>query len=134
MKSHLAHVIINVTPENLAFYRELMAFLGWSTLYDGHGHLGTSGANGSSVWFASVANGATNDYDGRGMNHIALGVDSIAAVDEVVKYLKDRGLALLFETPRHRAEFAADAGSTYYQVMFESPDKVLFEVVYGGPK
>ena len=26
-----------------------------------------------------------------------------------------------------------DAQSTYYQVMFESPDHILFEVVYIGP-
>ena len=37
-------------------------------------------------------------------------------------------------TPRHRPEFSASEHDTYYQIMFESPDRVLFEVVYEGPK
>ncbi len=37
-------------------------------------------------------------------------------------------------TPRHRPEFSQGPDQTYYQVMFESPDRVLFEVVYTGPK
>ena len=49
-------------------------------------------------------------------------------------YLQARGMALLFETPRHRPEFARDEQSTYYQVMFETPDRLLLEIVYIGPK
>ena len=40
----------------------------------------------------------------------------------------------LFETPRHRPDFAHGEDTTYYQVMFESPDRILFEIVYTGPK
>ena len=43
-------------------------------------------------------------------------------------------MVLLFETPRHRPEFAESDGHTYYQVMFASPDGILFEIVYVGPK
>lgn len=41
---------------------------------------------------------------------------------------------LLFGTPQHRPDFAADDAHTYYQVMFASPDRILLEVVYTGPK
>jgi hypothetical protein len=48
-------------------------------------------------------------------------------------WLKESGIPHLFETPRHRPEFS-EGDNTYYQVMFESPDRILFEVVYTGPK
>jgi hypothetical protein len=51
-----------------------------------------------------------------------------------VTYLKQHGIKALFETPRHRPEFSGSEAETYYQVMFESPDRILFEVVYTGPK
>ena len=57
-----------------------------------------------------------------------------ADVDATVGYLEKQGVAALFETPRHRPDFATSETDTYYQVMFESPDGVLSEVVYTGPK
>ncbi len=41
---------------------------------------------------------------------------------------------MLFGTPKHRVEFADSPKETYYQIMFESPDKILFEIVYKGEK
>ncbi|MFN0147374.1 MAG: hypothetical protein ACKVT1_12755, partial [Dehalococcoidia bacterium] len=87
-----------------------------------------------SLWFVADASGAVNDYDGVGMNHLGIGAESIADVDAVVAWLGAKGMPALFETPRHRPEFAGGPDDTYYQVMFESPDRVLFEVVYTGPK
>jgi catechol 2,3-dioxygenase-like lactoylglutathione lyase family enzyme len=69
-----------------------------------------------------------------GLNHLGIAAESIADVDATVRYLEDRGIPALFETPRHRPDFSQDEKSTYYQVMFESPDRILFEVVYTGPK
>src|SRR5262249_1137696 len=115
-------------------YKELMAVLGWETLYDGEGMLGVAAQSGGSLWFAGQVNQANNDYDGPGMNHLAFGTASQADVDTVAAALAERGLELLFETPRHRAEFTHSPDQTYYQVMFESPDRILFEVVYTGPK
>jgi catechol 2,3-dioxygenase-like lactoylglutathione lyase family enzyme len=134
MESSLAHLQVNIRPENLGFYRELFGFLGWNTLYEAEGMLGTGGKNGASLWFVSEVNGATNDYDGAGVNHLGVGVGSQADVDATGAYLQEKGVAALFETPRHRPEFSASERETYYQVMFESPDRVLFEVVYTGPK
>jgi catechol 2,3-dioxygenase-like lactoylglutathione lyase family enzyme len=136
MKTTLAHLQLNVAAENLPFYKDLLGFAGWRTIYEEEGMAGfDAGADGSpSLWFIGAANGSKNDYDGAGMNHIGLGAASQADVDAAVGYLRGKGVAALFETPRHRPEFAAGEGQTYYQVMFESPDRILFEVVYTGPK
>ena len=66
------------------------------------------------------------------MNHLAISVSSQAAVDKTVVYLQEHNIKMLFETPRHRPEFCSSTEETYYQVMFESPDRILFEVVYLG--
>jgi catechol 2,3-dioxygenase-like lactoylglutathione lyase family enzyme len=128
------HMQINVRPENLSFYRDLMAFLGWNSIYEGEGMLGVGDTRGGSLWYVGQVKDVSNDYDGPGMNHIGIGADSQAAVDAVAAYLTERGVQHLFETPRHRPEFSAGEDQTYYQVMFESPDRILYEVVYTGPK
>lgn len=134
MKSGLYHLQVNIDPGNTAFYKDLLTFLGWSTLFEGEGVLGMSGSNGASLWFVNKTAEAVNDYDGPGMNHLGIGVESEADVDAAVEYIKGRNVEALFETPRHRPEFSAGGGQTYYQVMFASPDNLLFEIVYTGPK
>jgi catechol 2,3-dioxygenase-like lactoylglutathione lyase family enzyme len=134
MKNKLGHLQVNIDPQNLIFYKELFSFLDWSVLYSDENTLGVGDKNGTSVWFTSPLKQAKNDYDGFGMNHLAIAVEQQAEVDQVVSYLKEKSVAALFETPRHRPEFCGDSKNTYYQVMFESPDKILFEVVYTGLK
>jgi catechol 2,3-dioxygenase-like lactoylglutathione lyase family enzyme len=134
MRTRLYHLQVNVRPANIPFYADLMGFLGWNTLHAGDGILGVGAANGASLWFVGETKDAANDYDGPGMNHIGIGADSQADVDATVGYLKEHNVPALFETPRHRPEFSGGPDQTYYQVMFESPDRVLFEVVYTGPK
>ena len=135
MQTSLGHLELHVAPANLPFYRDLFDFLGWKTIYANDEMLGTGDANESSLWFvAHVKAGVTNDYDGPGVNHVAIQAESVADVDSTVTYLQGSGVPALFETPRHRPEFSQDPESTYYQVMFESPDRILFEVVYTGPK
>jgi hypothetical protein len=80
-----------------------------------------------------VAEVGPYNRDGRGVNHIAIGAGSIADVDAAAMWLRGRGVALLFDTPRHRPEFTYEPGRDYYQIMFESPDGILFEYVYQGP-
>lgn len=134
MQTTLSHVQVNVRNENIPFYRDLLGFLGWRSIYDGEGMLGMGGANDASLWFVGQAREVANDYDGPGANHLAVGAGSQADVDSAAGYLRERGVETLFETPRHRPEFSMGEDQTYYQVMFESPDRVLFEVVYTGPK
>lgn len=133
-QSSLGHLQINITPKNVTFYKDLFGMLGWKVLYEDDNTLGLGGAQGASVWFVSPAKAVKNDYDGPGVNHLGISVKAQVDVDETVAYLKAHGVQSLFDTPRHRPEFSAGPDDTYYQVMFESPDRVLFEVVYAGPK
>jgi len=133
-QTSIGHIQFNVQPENLPYYRDLFGFLGWQTLYDGEGMLGVGGPNNSSLWFSGACNEVKNDYDGAGFNHIGLNVGAQTDVDETVDYLRNVGVTLLFDTPRHRPDFSSSENDTYYQVMFETPDRILIEVVYIGPK
>ncbi|MGN6756135.1 MAG: VOC family protein [Thermomicrobiales bacterium] len=134
MQTQFSHLQLNVRPENVPFYKDLMAFLGWQTLFANEGMLGVAGKNGESLWFIGEVKEVSNDYDGPGMNHIGIGAAAQGDVDAVAAYLQERGVELLFETPRHRPDFPQGEGNTYYQVMFESPDRIVWEVVYTGPK
>ena len=132
--SHLSHMQINVAPGNQSFYKNLLLAMGWSTIYEDDSMYSAAGKNGESLWFVNATNSATNDYDGIGINHLAFGAASQAEVDAAAAYLLGNEVELLFDTPRHRPDFASDETQTYYQIMFTSPDNLLFEVVYTGPK
>lgn len=129
----ISHLQINVRPENFDFYRDLFTFLGWKIIYDTPEMLAVAGKNRESIWFLGEAKDVANDYDGPGVNHIGIAVDAQSDVDAAAGLLADKGIAHLFETPRHRPDFSGPDG-TYYQVMFESPDRILWEIVYIGPK
>lgn len=110
-----------------------MIFLNWSVIFEKSNVVGyKSGTNGD-IWFIKNDSKKQSDRDGIGMNHISIRVDEMKNVDEVVSFLKAKNVASLFETPRYRPEFSSE-GQTYYQVMFESPDKIVFEIVYIGAK
>lgn len=130
----LSHLQINVDAANLSFYRELFDFLGWSPIYSNDSMASFNSLGDVCLWFIADANGARNDRDGAGVNHIALAAASQAEVDQTVAYLSELGIDRLFDTPQHRPDFSEGDSNTYYQVMFESPDGILFEHVYTGPK
>jgi len=134
MQTKLGHLVFGIAAANRGFYRDLFGFLGWRVIYDAEGMLAVGDRNGVSLWFGDATRQVANDYDGPGMNHLAISTTTQAEVDQAAAFLAERGVAHLFETPRHRPEFAHDAHATYYQVMFESPDRILLEIVYTGPK
>ena len=134
IKSILGQCQINIDLQNIQFYKDLMNFMGWKVVYEDHNILGVEDEHGTSLWFASPEKKIFNDYDGTGMNHLGFLVPRQADVDNAVAYIQKLGIPLLFETPRHRPEFCINENVTYYQVMFESPDRLLLEVVYTGPK
>lgn len=86
-----------------------------------------------SILFQPKQKDTSNDYDGIGMNHIGLWVDSIQNVDATAEYLKNLEIETLFGTPKYRPEVSCEK-EDYYQIMFETPDKLLFEILYWGPK
>ena len=133
MKSHLGHVQIYIDYDNKEFYGDLMGLLGWSVFHEEEWETGyRSGQNGD-VWIAAAAKEGQTDHDAIGVNHIAVQVETMDDIETVGTFLKERNVPVLFGTPRHRPEFAPE-GQTYYQIDFESLDKILFEVVYIGPK
>lgn len=133
MKSHFYHIQINIDFSNLKFYKELFDKLGWSVLYEDKETLGYKSFTSGDLWFVDADNSKPeNDYDGKGMNHIAIRVGEESDIDKLATNLKNDGVDLLFNTPRHREEFILDGEETYYQVMFKSPDNILFEIVYVG--
>ena len=134
MKADFGHIQINVNQSNLPFYDQLMKFLGWKFIYQDDNMVAYGHPAQYSLWFLTQTVDVKNNYDGTGMNHLGFHVESIEDVDNAVKYLQDLGIPPLFDTPRHRQEFSSGPDDTYYQVMFESPDKILFEIVYLGPK
>lgn len=119
MQTHLGHIQFNVKPANLGFYKDLMRFLGWQALYDAEDMLGVAGKSKDSLWFVASTKEVANDYDGPGVNHIGIGTATKEDVDATVAFLRDHGVEPLFETPRHRPEWAEDISHTYYQVMFD---------------
>jgi catechol 2,3-dioxygenase-like lactoylglutathione lyase family enzyme len=134
VQSSIGHMQFNVQPKNLVYYRDLLSFLGWQVLFDVEGMLGMGDQSGASLWFSGQCKEVANDYDGPGLNHLGLSVPVQADVDATVDHLRNQGVTLLFDTPRHRPEFSSGADQTYYQVMFETPDRILIEVVYTGTK
>ena len=132
IKTKLGHIQFNIHPQNMQFYKDLFAFMDWPTLEDEPTMLGVGCDVFNSLWFFAGAKPAANDYDGPGMNHLGLLVQNQCEVDQMVAYLRERNITPLFDTPRHRPEFAMNEEYTYYQVMFETPDHILVEVVYMG--
>ena len=133
IQTKIGQIQCNIAAQNLPFYKELFAFVGWKTWVDAPDLLGIAQDDVTSLWFSGNAKDVRNDYDGPGMNHLALRVSSQGDVDQMANYLRQQNIPTLFNTPRHRPDFSPDADHTYYQVMFESPDRILFEVVYIGP-
>ena len=134
MQTGLSHIQFKVQPANLKYYAELFGFLGWHEIMQDDTIFAASGRNGEAFWFIGEARDVVNDYDGPGVNHVAIGAESIADVDAAAEFLTEKGVEMLFETPRHRPDFSDDESSTYYQIMFKTPDAFLLEFVYTGPK
>ena len=134
MQTDLHHFQILIRAANIPFYKDLFSFLGWTVVHADDTMIGVVGQSGVTLWLTGWAKETSNSYDGPGMNHIAIGAKSQADVDATAAYLKEHGVEWLFGTPQHRPDFVSKEGQTYYQVMFESPDRILFEVVYTGPK
>lgn len=134
IQTNVGHLVYMIDPANADFYKDLLIFMGWNVIADYPGMLGLTGQNGVSLWFIGGAKPVANDYDGPGLNHLALSVGVQGDVDVAADYLTKKGIAHLHQTPRHRPDFAQQPGHTYYQVMFESPDRIQFEIVYTGLK
>ena len=62
-----------------------------------------------------------------GLNHVAFRADSRKMVDGFhSKYLRPKGIPILYGGPRERPEYSKG----YYSVYFEDPDRIKLELVY----
>lgn len=135
MKSKLYHLQINVDfKSNSKFYKEFMTFMGWEIIFEADDMVGFKTQDSSDIWFIDAQKKEQTDYDKIGVNHLALRVEKESEVNDTIKFLEGYGIKTLFGTPRHRPEFAASENETYYQIIFETPDKIQVEVVYIGPR
>ncbi len=134
MKSYFYHLQININYSHVEFYKKLMAFLGGLAIFEQKYVIGFKSESNGDLWFTKSLKVRLNDYDNIGVNHISIRVENQKDIVETAAFLKKQKTNCLFKTPRHRPEFSSSNNETYYQVMFESPDKILFEVVYIGPK
>src|SRR5688572_14777096 len=128
VKTHLGHLVFYGDPQNVGFYNELFEFLGWTTTYDEGGVFGTTDGGKCTLYFEGEANGAQNDHDGAGLNHLAIITETQADVDAAASFLRGKGVELLFGTPCNRPEHAESENHLYYSAMFESPDRILLEI------
>ncbi len=133
MQSYLNHLQLNIDFENIQFYKDLLEFLGWKILMENENIVGFDSGKTGTLWFLPKTDNTLNNYDAAGVNHVGIGVDTIKWVDEITDFLHKIGVETLFDTPKYRPEFSG-SNNIYYQVMFETPDKILFEVVCSGPK
>ncbi|MGI9252850.1 MAG: VOC family protein [Thermomicrobiales bacterium] len=132
MTTPIGHLQYNIRAENAGFYRDLLVHLGWEVLYEADGMLGCGSGGGQSMWFSPANTDVPANHDAYGLNHLAFAAASIKEVDDLHDWLKAGGIDALYDTPRHRPEFVSTDGDTYYQIMFTSPDGILFEMVYIG--
>lgn len=135
MKSQLYHLQLNIDFEsNSSFYKDLMEAMGWNLIFEDKNMMGYKTEESADLWFIDSDSKEKQDYDSVGVNHISIKVGELKNVDEITSQLEKNGIQMLFGTPKHRSDFAASEDDTYYQIMFESPDRILFEIVYVGPK
>jgi len=111
-----------------------MTFLGWSIIFEEKHVSGYKSEKTGDIWFVESSKIEKLDYDNVGVNHISIRVENQSDVDSTLNFLKNYHITALFDTPKHRPEFTSSKDETYYQIMFESPDKILWEIVYIGPK
>ncbi len=125
------HLQLNVSPANFDYYRRLLTQLGFQ-VPESDGYVSGFG-DGVSLWFIGSDVAEQQDHDHRGVNHISINADAVADVDAAAALLADLETEALFGTPQRRDDFIGGGETDYYQVMFRSPDGILFEVVYTGP-
>lgn len=133
MARHRGHIQFNVEEANVGFYTSLYESLGWEVIVEDDGFTGVR-KDGWLIWFTPGGTGTTHDHDAIGINHLGIEADTMADVDRVATWVQGKGIALLYDTPIDRPEFAASESEMYYSVMFKSPDGILLEVVYTGPR
>jgi glyoxylase I family protein len=131
VKAQLYHLQVNVRDpaRSLPFYKALLGYLEYRTVYDTDSMAGFSG-HGTDIWVgaAAPAQAAAGFHRKRtGLNHLAFRVDRREDVDRFqAEFMAPRRLGALYGTPREFPEYRRG----YYAVFFEDPDRLKLEVVH----
>jgi catechol 2,3-dioxygenase-like lactoylglutathione lyase family enzyme len=131
VKAHVYHVQINVRDPavSLPFYRDLLGYLEYRTVYQSETVAGFSG-RGADLWIIATdpAHAGHGFHRKRtGLNHVALRVERREDVDRFCdEFMTPRKLAPLYRTPREFPEYRPG----YYAVFFEDPDRLKLEIVH----
>ena len=137
MRAQVYHLQINVRDPavSLPFYRELLGYLEYRTVYQSETVAGFSAGAGADIWVIATepAHAGHGFHRKRtGLNHLALRVDRRVDVDRFRdEFMIPRKLDALYRTPREFPEYRPG----YYAVFFEDPDRLKLEVVHipAGP-
>ena len=127
---HHVDLVVSSIDRSLPFYRDLLGPLGW------HGISEVEGEQGETIWYlwgpvvsiglreARTPRDRPFDRYEIGLHHLAIEVDSRAAVNERALWLGNTG-ATIESGPQ---EFAYMPG--YYAVFFYDPDGIKLELVH----
>jgi glyoxylase I family protein len=127
---HHVDLVVTSIGRSLAFYRELLAPLGFSRIAE------VEGERGETIWYligrgtslglreAQTDDGVTFDRYRVGLHHLALEAETRELVDESAAWLRDRGA----EIESGPEDYAYLPG--YYAVFFYDPDGIKLEIVH----
>jgi catechol 2,3-dioxygenase-like lactoylglutathione lyase family enzyme len=131
VRAQLYHLQVNVRDagRSLPFYKALLGYLEYQTVYDTDSMAGFSGP-GADIWVGAAApeHAGSGFHRKRvGLNHLAFRVARREDVDRFrSEFMAPRRLVALYGTPREFPEYRPG----YYAVFFEDPDRLKLEVVH----
>ena len=128
--SNINHLVyfIHDFEINKSLYIKFFEYIGHTLIWENENFFCIN-ANAISIYFGNATTKIKNDRDSNGLNHIAFSVNSKNVITNIIdNFLKPNNIELLFGTPKSRPEFSED-DSDYYQIMFELPGDILFEIV-----
>jgi catechol 2,3-dioxygenase-like lactoylglutathione lyase family enzyme len=131
MKASLYHVQLNVSDAkvSLPFYKDFFSYLEYKIIEQSSEHICFSNST-TDFWIIETDKVHKENKFHRkntGLNHLAFRLNSKEEVDLfVADFLKTKGIATLYETPKAFPEY----GGEYYSVFFEDPDRIKLEVMY----
>ena len=131
---HHVDLVVSSLERSLAFYRELLAPLGFHHVGRVEGERGETiwylGGPGSALGLREAQSPSPDEYDRYrvGLHHLALEAHSRAQVDERAQWLRSQGATIESEPQ----EYGYIPG--YYAVFFYDPDGMKLEIVHVPPR
>ena len=125
---HHVDLVVSSIERSLAFYRDLLAPLGYRRISE------VEGERGESIWYLSgpdvavglraAKSGGSHDRYRIGLHHLAFAASSRAAVDERSAWLHEQGAAI--ESGPEECAYLPG----YDAVFFYDPDGIKLEIVH----